>query len=166
MTAPLLYRWDGEVLRPLARFVGACNRRFVVGETYSMSEELARSGKSHNHFFGALHDRWLSLPDHMAEQFPTDVHFRKFCLIKCGYHEHRQHVCANAVDAARLEAFVKPMDSYALVARSECVVNVWTAQSQSLRSMGGKEFQECKSKVLDYADSLLERELANVERAA
>ena len=166
MIPPMLWEWDGEALHPQAHFVKTCNRRLVIGQTYSMVEELARSAQSHNHFFAAITEIWHSLPDHMADQFPTAEHFRKFCLIKCGFCEHRQHVCANVVDAARLEAFVKPMDSYAVISRSKSVVNVWTAQSQALRSMSGKEFQECKTKVLDYAESLLEREPADREIAA
>jgi hypothetical protein len=40
------------------------------------------------------------------------------------------------------------MDTYAIVIVSEATVKVFTAQSQSMRAMGKKVFQESKDKVL------------------
>jgi len=38
-------------------------------------------------------------------------------------------------EAQRIAAFIKPMDTYAMVIVNECVVTVYTAKSQSLKAM-------------------------------
>jgi hypothetical protein len=48
------------------------------------------------------------------------------------------------------------MDNYAIVTVQNAVVNVFTAQSQSTKAMGRKEFAESKSRVLYIAAGLIE----------
>lgn len=161
---PVLWRWSGEAMVPLPRFASRCDRDFVVGEIYRMEAIEERSLKSHSHYFASLHDRWMSLPDHTAERFPTVEHLRKYALIKSGYADQRQIVCASKAEAQRVAGFIRPMDEYAIVAATEAVVTVWTAQSQSFKAMGRKVFQESKDKVFGVIDDLLglkkEREAA------
>ncbi len=97
--------------------------------------------------------------------FPTAEHLRKFALIRCGYSDQRQIVCASKAEAQRVAGFVRPMDEYAVVTTSEAVVSVFTAQSQSRKAMGHRPFQESKNKVLDYIAGLLGVNRAEVPEA-
>lgn len=142
-------QWDGEVMRPARGFAALADKQFVVGELYTLDEaDPTRSMRSHRHYFAAVYDAWLNLPEGEGQRFPTADHLRKYALIKAGYRDERSIVCSSKAEAVRLGAFVKPMDDYAIVAVSEAVVRVYTAKSQSPRAMGRKVFQESKDAVL------------------
>ena len=171
MSAPITCRWDGEAFVPASQYWAArADRDFVVGEVYRIAEQRERSAASHNHFFAAINDAWANLPERLQEEYPTSEHLRKKALIRKGYADERSIVCASKAEALRVASFVKPMDEYAIVTVREGVVRVYTAQSQSTRSMGAKAFQESKQAVLDYVDELLGVErgatAANAARAA
>lgn len=155
MIAPIYYEWTGAEMRPLARFHNITNAEFVVGEKYRLVEENDRSSATHRHYFAAVHEAWQNLPEDQAHRWPTAEHFRKWLLIQCGYAFERAHVCATKAEAQRLRAFVEPLDEYAVVIANENVVRVFTAQSQSKKAMGAKEFNESKQRVLDKAAALL-----------
>lgn len=139
---------------------------FVVGETYKLVEHHDRSQSSHNHYFACLAEAWQTLPEHLLEEYPTVEHLRKKMLIRCGYADERSIVCASKAEAQRVAAFIKPMDSYAIVTVREAVVRVYTAQSQAMKAMGAKVFQESKTKVLDAVADLLGVERDQLGRAA
>lgn len=170
MTAPIVFQWDGEAMVPHRRFQAECDRIFVVGQAYRMTAQEHRSLSSHNHFFAAIHEAWMSLPEHLTERFPTEEHLRKYALIKAGYHDSSSIVCTSKAEAQRIAAFVRPLDSFAVVTVSEAVVTVFTAKSQSKKAMGGKEFQESKNRVLDVIAALIgiqpETLTRNIGRAA
>ena len=155
MNAPIPFTWDGESMIPAKRFARICDRAFVIGQEYPMIVHEERSAASHSHYFACLAECWRNLPDAIAEGFPTVEHLRKKALIKCGYADERSIVAASKAEALRVAAFVRPMDEYAVVLVSECVVKVFTAQSQSMRAMGRKVFQKSKDDVLAYAASLI-----------
>ncbi|MBB3808794.1 hypothetical protein [Pseudochelatococcus contaminans] len=153
---PLPFVWDGEAFRPINRyFARLCDKYFVVGEKYDLESIEARSGRSHRHYFAAIREAWENLPEHMAGDFPSDEHLRKFALIKAGYRDVRSIVASSKAEAHRLAAFIKPMDEYALVAVEAATVTVATAQSQSTRAMGKEAFQASKTDVLEYLSDLI-----------
>ena len=154
-SAPIVFTWDGDAMVPLKRFHNIANAEFVVGEFYRCEVLEERSIASHRHYFASLKQAWLNLPEDQGERFLTEEHLRKFALIKCGYADQRQQVCSSHAEALRFAAFVKPMDTYAVVTVDGCVVTVWTAQSQSLKAMKAKKFQKSKQDVLDYVAGLL-----------
>jgi hypothetical protein len=155
---------------PHARFTRECDAAFVVGDVYRLAVQEHRSQASHNHFFAAVQEAWMNLPEDQAERFPTAEHLRKYALIRAGYRDERSIVCASKAEAQRVAAFVKPMDPFAIVTVSEAVVRVFTAQSQSTAAMGKKAFQESKNKVLDVLAEMIgiqpETLTRNVGRAA
>jgi len=155
MTAPVICAWDGEAFVPMPRFVKLCDKEFVIGENYPLIVHEDRSQASHRQFFAALHDAWENLPLDWAERFPTSEHLRKYALVRCGYADERSIVCSSKAEAQRIAAFVKPMDAYAVVIVQQSVVKVFTPKSQSTKAMGKKEFQESKTKVLDFVASLI-----------
>ena len=153
--APLLCEWTGEAFKPLGRYASDADKSLVVGERYKIAEAADRSANSHNHFFASLAESWRNLPEHLAERFDTPEKLRKFALIRSGYADQRQIFCASKAEAQRVAAFIRPMDEYAVVTVSEAVVTVYTAQSQSMRAMGKKEFQDSKTKVLDFVAGMI-----------
>lgn len=155
---PVVFQWDGDNLVPLKRFTKLCNDQYVVGETYTMAEIEDRSKVSHDHYFATLDDYWHNLPESQADQIysRSPEHLRKYALIKCGYANILDHVCESKAEALRTAALIAPIDEYALIEVRGCVVRIARAQSQKMRAMGKKDFQESKSKVLDYVASLID----------
>ena len=155
MTAPLYFSWDGESMRPLPRFISLANKQYVVGEKYRLVEENERSQVSHSHFFASVMEAWRNLPHEYAERFPTETHLRKWALVRAGYADERSIVAGSPEEAQRIGAFVRPSDPYAVITVNDCVVTVYTAQSQSKKAMGAKAFQDSKTKVLDIVAALV-----------
>ena len=153
---PLLFLWEGDCFKPIPRHAKECDARYVIGEHYALEEIQERSTKSHAQYFAALKEAWLNLPEKMATDFATVEHLRKFALIRCGFYDKRSVSAASRAEALRLAAFIRPMDEYAIVTVSASLVEVYTAKSQSYRTMPKQEFQDSKSKVLDYVASLID----------
>lgn len=128
---------------------------FAPGGRYRVQLVEERSRSSHNHYFAAIGEAWRNLPDHMLDEFPSAEHLRKKALVRAGYADERTFVCASKAEAARMAAFLRPMDEYAIVSVREATVTVWTAKSQSVRAMGKAEFQESKDAVLDTISRLI-----------
>jgi hypothetical protein len=166
MNAALPFKWDGEVMCPLPGFARRCDAAFVIGEVYNLEAIEQRSAASHRHFFASVNEAWQTLPENLAEQFQTSEHLRKWCLIRAGYAEQRQIVASSRAEALRLAAFIKPMDSYAVVSVRESVVIVWTAESQSMKAMGKERFQASKTAVLELLAVMLECGVTELGRAA
>lgn len=157
MTAPpIMFSWDGETMTPASQFMARlADKHFVIGEAYRLIEDHERTTKTHNHYFASIAEAWRTLPEQLAEEYPTAEHLRKKALIRAGFADERSIVCASKAEAQRVAAFIKPMDHYAIVIVSEATVRVYTAQSQSKKAMGAKTFQESKRAVLDFIDGLL-----------
>lgn len=153
--APIPMRYDGEGFFPLPRFAKKADDEYVIGQVYRMAEVEDRSMSSHRQFFAAVNEGWQSLPEHYGERFATPDALRKYALIRAGYRDERTYVAASKAEARRLAAFMRPMDEYAVVTVSECVVTVYTAKSQSMKAMGRKEFQASKQAVLDVIASMI-----------
>jgi hypothetical protein len=147
-------RWTGDGFAPMGRWAQKCNEQFVVGEIYNVEEVTERSMRSHSHYFVSVNEAWKNLPEDMMDEFPTATHLRKRGLIRCGYADQRQFVASSKAEALRMSSFIKPTDEYAVISVRECVVTVWTAQSQKLRAMGREEFQRSKDDVLTWVASL------------
>lgn len=166
MKAVIPFRWNGDAMMPLPGFLWRCDAEFVCGEVYNLEAIEQRSAKSHAHFFASVNEAWQNLPENLLEQFPTSEHLRKWCLIRAGYAEHRNIVAASKAEAQRLAAFVKPMDSYAVVTVRESVVTVYTAESQSMKAMGKQRFQESKDAVLSLLATMIGTDPVELGRAA
>lgn len=156
---PIVFDWNGEGMVPLPRFARMADADFVIGERYRLAPVEERSVASHNQFFAAVHDRWLSLPDAIAVQFPTEEILRKHALIMTGFRRERKFVASSKEEARKLAAFLRPQsveDDYAIISVSENVVIEWKALSQSLKGMPTKgQFQASKRAVLEWLDDLL-----------
>lgn len=165
MIPPLLYFWEGDCFRPVPRHAKECDRRFTVGERYFLDEIQERSVASHRQFFAAIREGWMSLPDGIAERFPTPEALRKYALIRRGFRDERSIAAASRAEALRIAAFIRPMDEFAVVTVAGTVVTVFTAKSQSYRQMGKVEFQRSKQEVLEFIDDLLSVPKGETEKA-
>jgi len=155
MSRAMPFVWDGESFTPRRGFAKQADALYVVGETYRLEPVEDRSAVSHRHYFASINEAWSNLPEDQVERFPTAEHLRKWCLIKAGYADSCQIVAASRAEALRLAAFIRPMDTYAVVTVDGPVVTRWTAHSQSLRAMGKKVFQESKDAVLGILAGLI-----------
>jgi hypothetical protein len=159
-TINVIFEWDGDALRPLARFHNLINSEFVVGERYRADVQEDRSWVSHKHQFAWLHEAWLSLPEHVAARFLNEDHLRKHALIAGGFCDSTSIACSSRAEAERWFKFLTKDDPYCIVRIEGGTIMKFTAQSQSTRAMGKQRFQQSKEAVLDYVDGLLQTERA------
>jgi hypothetical protein len=156
--------YDGESFIPKVQRLA--DKHYVVGETYPLIVHEERSTNSHRHYFAAIHDAWMNLPEDIAVEFATSEHLRKWALIKAGYCDRRSIVCASKAEAVRFGAFMKPMDEFAVITVTEATVTVYTAQSQSMKAMGKADFQASKTAVLDIVSAMVGVKPAQLGKAA
>lgn len=164
--ATLPFTWTGEAMVPARGFAKRCDTEFVVGVVYHLEAMEERSAASHRHYFASVNEVWQNLPEAMVEQFPTSEHLRKWCLIRAGFHQSRDIVVSSKAEAQRLAAFIKPMDTYAVVVARAAVVTVYTAESQSQKAMGKERFQESKDAVLSLLAAMIGTDPVEIGRAA
>jgi hypothetical protein len=151
---PEPFVWTDEgVMKPLRP--RRADAFYAVGERYILAPVALRSDATHKHEFAWLREAWMSLPEHLAERFPTSEHLRKWALIRAGYSDSQTIVCESKAAALRVAAFVRPIDEFAVVIVNEKIVTRYTAKSQSRRAMGAKDFQDSKTKIMDVIARLL-----------
>ena len=167
---PIRFAWDGEHMVPATRYwAREADKRYVVGETYTMDEIFVRSHATHAHYFACIKSAWDSLPDAMRPQFPSPEHLRKYALIRTGYCTQMQHPCKSAAEAERLATIIKPYDTYQVVLidpETPTVVTVYHALSQDHRSMHKARFQESKEAVLNWIGDLIGADPTELRNAA
>ena len=159
---PLRYMGEGEFKTTNGYHARAADKTLVVGEVQTWEHVEARSPESHRHFFAAVHEAWLNLPDTISGEFPDDVSLRKFALIKAGYCTVKKIVCQTEGQAIELTAFMLEIDSYLVCEVTGNVATVYRAQSQSLRAMGKKVFQESKQAVLEILSEMIGTEITEL----
>lgn len=162
---PLPFRFDGEAFWPIyPRFV---DKHYTVGEVYELVPHEHRSTESHAHYFASVADAWGNLPESYRGRWLSPDELRAHALIHTGYNNPPQHfVCATHAEAQRLckhLAQVEP-DIYAEVVVDGTTVTRLTARSQSYRAMKKREFQDSKTKVLDYLSAMIGVERQTLER--
>lgn len=148
---PIAYRWDGEAMRPLSSH--HADQHLVIGERYVLVEHSERSQASHAHFFAAVGECWRSLPDEMVARFPSADHLRRYALIKSGFCDKIEVVCANNIEAMKVATLAQR--DFSIVDITGNVVIVWTAKSQSMRAMGKVDFAASKEAVLNVLADML-----------
>lgn len=155
MSAPLYFTWSGDAMVPLPRFAERARKQYEVGQKYRLVEEHERSTQTHNHFFASVTEAWKQLPEDIAVSYPSVDHLRKWALCKAGFADERSIVAGSNEEARRIAAFVRPSDPYAVITVGGNVVKVYTAKSQSRKSMGARDFQASKTAVLEIVAGLV-----------
>jgi hypothetical protein len=136
------------------------------GEVHGWQMAEHRSKSSHDHFFACVNTAWKSLPEDMADDFPSPEHLRKWSLIKAGFCSETRVVCANNSEAMTLATKAKQMDRFSLVAIDGKTVTIWTADSQRRDAMGRQAFQEAKERSLHIISQLIGTDAATLKEAA
>lgn len=145
-------RFQGGVLRLLT------NTRpdLDEGEVVLVTIERGRSQATHRHQFAWIKDAWATLPENLAAMpwAETPETMRKHALIATGYHQTYTIDCGAMATARRVKSALVAAEAgkhgYAIGRVVGPVATIWTPESQSLRAMGGKRFQESKTAILDW----------------
>lgn len=152
------YIWTGTAMQPENEAARReADRRFGQGEVVPLDVANPRSKVSHDHFFAVVADAHGTLPEAMAERYPTPDSLRHFALCKAGYCDVERFVASSKAEALRLAGFVRSGagDGVQVVVDGNAITRL-TPHSQSVRSMGAKTFQESKSRCLEVIADLLD----------
>jgi hypothetical protein len=163
MTDVLPMRYEGN---GLFRCLHSRRIKMAVGEVHGWAMAEHRSKASHDHFFACVNEAWKSLPEYLADDFPSPEHLRKWALIKAGFCSETRIVCANNAEALTLATKAKTMDKFSIVAIDGKTVTIWTADSQRKDAMGRQRFQEAKDKALHIISELIGTDAATLRDAA
>lgn len=165
---PVQCIWTGEVYRPTsARMVRLADEQHGRGEVVDLEVIKPRSKASHDHFFAVVQEAWETLPDQLSPRFPTAESLRHWALCEAGFCDVKHYGCASRAEAVRWLPRVQamsPAGSQIVVSGSSIVVR--EPQSQSMKAMGAKVFQESKSKCLEVIAGLLDTTPDQLARAA
>jgi hypothetical protein len=164
---PLPMQWTGTGFEVLRRAADAADRQYVVGEVYRVLTEEERSDLSHNHEFAFVREAWKTLPDNLAESYPSPEHLRKRALIQAGFFDEQiidVGTNAGAIRVARdLGAF--PGEEFSLVIVRGTFVIIRRAKSQSRRAMGKEMFQASKTGIMQVIADMLDVTPDDLSRA-
>jgi len=150
-------RWHDGALHPVGNYPTAwLHDTLNDGEIVSFEVLRDRSMNSHGHQFAEIRDAWEHLPETVRDapwaQSPETL--RKHALIVTGYCDVETIDAGSKAAAERVSAYVgalaRKAHGYALTVVSGPLVRCYTPHSQSVRAMGGKEFQQSKARVLDW----------------
>lgn len=163
---PILFSWDGEVMRPVGHvWAKRADKEFVIGEAYTLDQHFERSTASHRQYFAAVNEAWKNLPEALAADFPSMEHLRHYALIKAGFCDSNTLVCSSKAEAIRVAAFIRPNDEYSIVTVSGLTVTRFVAKSQSYRAMPGGEFERSKEAVLGIVSAMIGTTPAELKKA-
>ncbi len=153
-TPPCAFEWtDDGVMKPINS--RRADAYYTVGERYLMAPISERSYASHRHEFAWLREAWKSLPEALADQYPTTEHLRKRALIDAGFYDESITDAGTAAAAIRVAAAFRAIDDFSLVIVRGPYVIRRTAKSQSRRAMGGAEFQRSKTAIMEVVAGML-----------
>ena len=153
---PILFSWDGESMTPAGDYwAKRADEQFVIGERYRLEVIEERSAASHGHYFAALAEAQMNLPHDLQLQFPTVERLRKHALIKTGWADENTFVFSSENEASRFASYIMRREEYAIVVVAEATVKIFTAKSQSKRSMKNPDFQASKDAVLGFVAGLV-----------
>ena len=154
-------RWNGDALVPSGHSLAMARQLMEPGDTVIVEIDHPRSPQTHKHQFAEIADAWRHLPESLQDK-PWAVNpetLRKYALIVTGYRNTYQIDCGTKASADRvgkaLQAAEAGKHGFAIAQAKGPVVTVWTPESQSMRAMGGKRFQESKQKVLEWIADLI-----------
>lgn len=150
---PCAFNWDGEAMRPVSP--ARADRLYTVGERYTFVPHEDRSAASHNHEFAWLHNAWHTLPEALADLYPTPEHLRKRALIEAGYYTEQAVDAGSHAAALRVAAAFRSREEFSLVIVRGPIVILRTAKSQSRRSMDKEEFQKSKTAILEVITDMV-----------
>ena len=167
MSSPIEMFWKGDALVPVNSFwLKRAGKTFDEGVVYHIMDQGERSHKTHAHYFAALNEAWHNIPEELASRFPSVEHLRKYALIRAGFYDSHSVTCDTEADAERIQAFMQPVDEFAVIDRKGRVVTRYTAKSQSYRAMGKEDFAKSKEAVLAVLSEIIGADVSKASQAA
>lgn len=149
--------WNGETLAPTGHYgLSAAREAMDPGDVVIVEVDHPRSANSHRHQFAEINEAWRHLPESLQEApwAASPDCLRKHALIATGFADTYSIDCGAKATAERVRMALAAAEAgkhgYAIAKVRGPVVIVWTPQSQSMRAMGGKRFQESKQAVLNW----------------
>ena len=167
MNAPLTFTWQGDGFTPVGRARTECNQRFVVGVRYVFEQvEDEASSASRAHFFASVRDSWATLPEDLADRFPSAEALRKWALVTGGVCEDQHIVCATKAEAIRWQQNLTRMEGFefAVIVVDGTIVRIRKPKSQKARHMKKAEFEASKDAVFREIAKLLGTSQDDLER--
>ena len=167
MNAPLTFSWDGEAMYPVGRARTECDQRFVVGMRYvfeQVEDEVSSANRAQ--FFATVRDAWATLPERLADRFPSAESLRKHALVASGFCDDRKIVCATKAEAQRWarNLTMLPGYEYAVIVAKDTIVLVRTPKSQKARHMKKAEFNDSRDGVMREIAKLLDTPQTDLEQ--
>lgn len=141
-------------------------RQFELDAEYPIAPVEPRSRASHDHYFAALHEGFLNLPEKFAARFPSEDHLRYWLLIKTGWCHETEVETVSEKEALNLMKSWRRRDPYAVMQRFEKKVIIRWAKSQDHRSMGKKDFQKSKNDVLELLSQIIGVQVGKLKKEA
>ena len=165
-------RWDGEALTPTGHYgLSAAREAMEPGDVVIVEIDHPRSQNSHRHQFAEINEAWRHLPESLQEApwAASPETLRKHALIATGFADTYSIDCGAKATAERVRMALASAEAgkhgYAIAKVRGPLVIVWTPQSQSMRAMGGKRFQESKQAVLNWIAAQIGVEAEELRRA-
>ena len=165
-------RWDGEALTPTGHYgLSAAREAMEPGDVVIVEIDHPRSQSSHRHQFAEINEAWRHLPESLQEApwAASPETLRKHALIATGFADTYSIDCGAKATAERVRMALASAEAgkhgYAIAKVRGPLVVVWTPQSQSMRAMGGKRFQESKQAVLNWIAAQIGVEAEELRRA-
>lgn len=165
-------RWDGEALTPTGHYgLSAAREAMEPGDVVIVEIDHPRSQSSHRHQFAEINEAWRHLPESLQEApwAASPETLRKHALIATGFADTYSIDCGAKATAERVRMALASAEAgkhgYAIAKVRGSLVVVWTPQSQSMRAMGGKRFQESKQAVLNWIAAQIGVEAEELRRA-
>lgn len=165
-------RWDGDALTPTGHYgLSAAREAMEPGDVVIVEIDHPRSQNSHRHQFAEINEAWRHLPESLQEApwAASPETLRKHALIATGFADTYSIDCGAKATAERVRMALASAEAgkhgYAIAKVRGPLVVVWTPQSQSMRAMGGKRFQESKQAVLNWIAAQIGVETEELRRA-
>lgn len=165
LPAPFYAQWNGEHFVPMRRFMRAIGAAYKAGEIYRLAEENERSRASHNHYFARIAEVWKTLPEDVAELYPSAEHLRKRALVQAGYYDEEVIDCGSQDVAVKVATAIRKRDDFSVIFVRGTVTVSRSAKSQSLKAMGKDEFRKSKDKVLEILADLIKVDADELDKA-
>lgn len=154
--------FDGRALVPDGNHAAAqLHDRLGEGQVVHVDLDPARSGKSHRNQFAFVNAAWDNLPEHLLGMpyAATPETLRKHALIKTGFCDVGMVAVGDQRRAERVAAMIhataQKLSGYAITEAEGPVVYCFTPLSQSVKDMGGVEFQRSKQAILEWMADLI-----------
>lgn len=152
---PILFSWDGEVMRPYGRMSKLADEQFVVGETYMLEQVAERSQQDHRHYFAWLNEVWRNLPEHLDGKWSDVERLRKWALCATGHCQVITHTFRTRKEAEKFMAETARQDDEVFLERIRTRVIERRAKSQSYSAMTKTEFRKSKDDVINLLTKMI-----------